>query len=166
MIGYHARPGSQFLLFGWLVGLPAVMVEPIFLFHHYCIASRLWGFWLGLVSPPSPHHCSRLEHRLGCNTSWSTALKRIRTGRDWARQCYEDGLGRVKVCRHVGIWSRADWPERTHSCSHRKKITPWPQSASELYRPSDRRLSAKSVPSFLGKRVPRDQRDGSPTAVL
>ena len=31
MIGYHARPGRQLLLFGWLVGLPAVMVETIFL---------------------------------------------------------------------------------------------------------------------------------------
>jgi hypothetical protein len=27
-------------------------------------------------------------------------------------------------------------------------IIPWPKSASELYRPSDRRLSAKSVPTF------------------
>jgi hypothetical protein len=31
MIGYHARPGRQLLLFGWLVGLPAVMVETILL---------------------------------------------------------------------------------------------------------------------------------------
>jgi hypothetical protein len=29
------------------------------------------------------------------------------------------------------------------------KKTPWPQSASELYRPRDRRLSAKLVPIFL-----------------
>jgi hypothetical protein len=28
--------------------------------------------------------------------------------------------------------------------------TPWPQSASELYRPSDRRLSAKLVRTFCG----------------
>jgi hypothetical protein len=28
------------------------------------------------------------------------------------------------------------------------KQTPWPKSASELYRPSDRRLSAKLVPTF------------------
>jgi hypothetical protein len=28
------------------------------------------------------------------------------------------------------------------------KKTPWPESASELYRPSDRRLSAKLVPTF------------------
>jgi hypothetical protein len=28
------------------------------------------------------------------------------------------------------------------------KQTPWPQAESELYRPSDRRLSAKLVPTF------------------
>jgi hypothetical protein len=30
----------------------------------------------------------------------------------------------------------------------RKKKTPWSESASELYRPSDRRLSAKWLPTF------------------
>jgi hypothetical protein len=38
--------------------------------------------------------------------------------------------------------------------------TPWPQSASELYRPNDRRLLAKLMPTFAD-RVPRGQRDGS-----
>jgi hypothetical protein len=32
-----------------------------------------------------------------------------------------------------------------------KKI-PWPESASELYRPSDNRLSAKLVPTFTHRR--------------
>jgi hypothetical protein len=31
---------------------------------------------------------------------------------------------------------------------HDKKQTPWPDSASEVYRPSDRRLSVKLVPTF------------------
>jgi hypothetical protein len=31
------------------------------------------------------------------------------------------------------------------------KQTPWPESASELYRPSDRRLSAKRLPTFADK---------------
>jgi hypothetical protein len=31
------------------------------------------------------------------------------------------------------------------------KQTPWPESASELYRPSDRRLSAKLVPTFADR---------------
>jgi hypothetical protein len=28
-------------------------------------------------------------------------------------------------------------------------LTPWPESESELYRPSDRRFSAKTVPTFM-----------------
>jgi hypothetical protein len=34
------------------------------------------------------------------------------------------------------------------SIDETKNWTPWPQSASELYRPSDRRLLAKLVPTF------------------
>jgi hypothetical protein len=45
-------------------------------------------------------------------------------------------------------------------------ITPWPESTSELYRPSDRRLSAKLVPTFADSEVSRSQRSGSPTAVI
>jgi hypothetical protein len=30
-------------------------------------------------------------------------------------------------------------------------ITPWPESASKLYQPSDRRLSAKLVPTFVNR---------------
>jgi hypothetical protein len=40
------------------------------------------------------------------------------------------------------------------------------ESASELYRPNDRRLSAKSFPTFAYRGVSRSQRDGSPTAVI
>jgi hypothetical protein len=32
-----------------------------------------------------------------------------------------------------------------------KKKTPWCESASEIYRPSDRRLSAKSLPTFADR---------------
>jgi hypothetical protein len=35
-------------------------------------------------------------------------------------------------------------------CSH-NKLTPWPYSVSELYRPSDRRLSAKVVSTFADR---------------
>jgi hypothetical protein len=38
-----------------------------------------------------------------------------------------------------------------------KKLTPWPESAIELYRPSDRRLSAKLVPTFVVSRGQRDE---------
>jgi hypothetical protein len=40
--------------------------------------------------------------------------------------------------------------------------TPWSESASELYRPSDRRLSAKLMSTFADREVSRSQRDGSP----
>jgi hypothetical protein len=39
--------------------------------------------------------------------------------------------------------------------------TPWPQSASELYRPSSRPLSAKLVPTFADRGVPRVHLGGS-----
>jgi hypothetical protein len=34
---------------------------------------------------------------------------------------------------------------------NKKKKTPWSESASELYRPSDRRLSAKCLPTFADR---------------
>jgi hypothetical protein len=43
------------------------------------------------------------------------------------------------------------------------KQSPWPKSASELYRPSGRRLSATSVPTFADRGVSRSQRGGSLT---
>jgi hypothetical protein len=42
----------------------------------------------------------------------------------------------------------------------------WPESASELYRPSDRRILAKLVPNFADIGVSRGQRGGSPTAIF
>jgi hypothetical protein len=38
---------------------------------------------------------------------------------------------------------------RSPESDYRKKHTPWPESASELYRPSDRCFSAKSLPTLL-----------------
>jgi hypothetical protein len=35
---------------------------------------------------------------------------------------------------------------------YKTKQTPWPESASELYRPSDRRLSAKLLQTFADRR--------------
>jgi hypothetical protein len=36
--------------------------------------------------------------------------------------------------------------------TNKTKLTPWSGSANELYRPSDRRLSAKLVPTFADRR--------------
>ena len=41
-------------------------------------------------------------------------------------------------------------------------LSPWPYSASELYRQSGRRRSAKLVPAFADRGVSRGQRNGSP----
>jgi hypothetical protein len=46
------------------------------------------------------------------------------------------------------------------------KKMPWPESARELYGPSDRPLSAKLVPTFANRGVSRSQSGGSPTAVF
>ena len=47
-----------------------------------------------------------------------------------------------------------------------KTQTPWPQSASELYRQSGRRPSAKLVPTFTDRGVSRGQRNGSPRPLI
>jgi hypothetical protein len=47
-----------------------------------------------------------------------------------------------------------------------KKQTPWPQSASELYQPSNRRLSAKLVRTFADRGLSRSQGGISPAAIL
>jgi hypothetical protein len=44
--------------------------------------------------------------------------------------------------------------------SVQKNETPWPESANELYRPSDLRLSAKLVRTFADREVLRGQHDG------
>jgi hypothetical protein len=45
-------------------------------------------------------------------------------------------------------------------------LTPWLSSASELYRPGDRRLSAKIMPTFADRGVSHGQCGGSPTAIV
>jgi hypothetical protein len=45
--------------------------------------------------------------------------------------------------------------DRRDEQTNKQKQTPWSEPASELYRPSDRRMLAKSVPTFAdgGRRV-------------
>jgi hypothetical protein len=54
----------------------------------------------------------------------------------------------------------------THKKNIKNKQPQWPESASELYRPSDHRLLARLVPTFEDRRVSRSQRGESPTAVI
>jgi hypothetical protein len=46
--------------------------------------------------------------------------------------------------------TKAEYHERTKNKTKKKTQTPWSESASELYRLSDRRLSASLVPIFAG----------------
>jgi hypothetical protein len=61
-----------------------------------------------------------------------------------------DGTWRIKVneeldnlIEHKNIGNVERTPE--------ERETPWPESASKLYRPSDRCLSAKLVPTFVSR---------------
>jgi hypothetical protein len=52
----------------------------------------------------------------------------------------------------IFIYLNSKWVFIWWQWYYNKKETPWPKSASELYRPSDRRLLAKLVQTF-GDRV-------------
>jgi hypothetical protein len=54
--------------------------------------------------------------------------------------------GNTQVCRNALSIRISFFPD-----CHINKQTPWPESASTLYRPSDHRLSAKLVPIFADK---------------
>jgi hypothetical protein len=50
----------------------------------------------------------------------------------------------------MGGWGKLH-NEEIHNSYSSNKQTPWSDSASELYRPSDRRLSVKWLPTFADK---------------
>jgi hypothetical protein len=54
--------------------------------------------------------------------------------------------------KHICSYEQLLWQYCVYSasCTYKKK-TPWSESASEPYRPSDRRLSAKWLPTFADK---------------
>jgi hypothetical protein len=52
------------------------------------------------------------------------------------------------------LWLTNCWDEKRYQWKTNEK-TPWPESASELYRPSDHRLLAKIVPTFAARAVSR-----------
>jgi hypothetical protein len=54
------------------------------------------------------------------------------------------------------IQSYVTWATDKQTNKQTNKQTPWPEFASELYRPSYRRLSAKLVPTFADRKMSRD----------
>jgi hypothetical protein len=63
------------------------------------------------------------------------------------------------------IWSSHSSAYIPEDIKQIKKQTLWPESSSELYWPSDRRLLAKLLPTFADKGVSRSPRR-IPTAVI
>jgi hypothetical protein len=49
----------------------------------------------------------------------------------------------IYVSKEIGLEVNTEGTKHMLLSRHLKKKTPWSESASELYRPSDRRLSAK-----------------------
>jgi hypothetical protein len=73
--------------------------------------------------------------------------------------------GSVKVNQLHEVKTGETQGYRTHEEQYIKKNIPWPQSASELYRSSDRSLSAKLVTAFVDRRC-RVFKRRIPTAVI
>jgi hypothetical protein len=52
----------------------------------------------------------------------------------------------VNVCVYICIYRVC-----VYAITQTKKQTPWPESVSELYRPSDRSMSAKLISTFVDR---------------
>jgi hypothetical protein len=64
--------------------------------------------------------------------------------------CLDRNLLLIDNEKHLLVWQHPQTGRKTPKfvCLCRRKKTPWSQSASKLYRPSDRLLSAKWLPTF------------------
>jgi hypothetical protein len=61
---------------------------------------------------------------------------------------YEWTHNQAQTCRLYKVFAYGSY---VHHKYYHTKLTPWSESASELYRPSDRRLSANLVPTFVDR---------------
>jgi hypothetical protein len=102
-------------------------------------------------------------------TLW-IGLIRLRIQHTVTYRCNNSTSGSIKGCPDLTyvIWHIVNTSVSTgtsywiqHADEHDAKFLPWPKSASELYRQSDSRLSAKLVPTFADRGVSRGQRGGS-----
>jgi hypothetical protein len=68
-------------------------------------------------------------------------------------QLYPQALGSLFVASYDSLGNGGGILTRLHigMWYNMFKKNPWPESASELYPPSDRRLSAKLVPTFADR---------------
>jgi hypothetical protein len=117
----------------------------VYTFHFTkCLYSESLAFWNLCIARNSKtsRHCICLQlqltgakHRLCWVRHLQQVTSRLSVGNQ--TQVFSSTAVRVEVDT---TW----FPKR-------KNWTPWPESASELYRPSDRRLSAKSVSTFMDR---------------
>jgi hypothetical protein len=105
---------------------------------------RYLSFWFTSSGeePPSTNYKTKLcEVKLSypCNRTWRPIRLRDVEDPTYSRQS-----------AHRWRWSCQPY-QPTILYSPPPKKTPWPESASELHRPSDRRLSAKWLPIFADR---------------
>jgi hypothetical protein len=113
--------------------------------------------------PPGSIKCwdtVRWQFSISYSRSWDNAAEVSRPVSQylWSK-CWQ-----LLVLRHqpyrsawwIDTWllalNKRMYAEQACMCLLCSKCTPWPDSASELYRRSDRRLSAKLVPTFADRR--------------
>jgi hypothetical protein len=78
-------------------------------------------------------------------------------------------IGTVKWCREKQTSKWYFYFEMLYKYtlfSVKTKQTPWLESVSKLYRPSNHRLLSKLVPTFVDRGMSRSQGDGSPMAII
>jgi hypothetical protein len=110
-------------------------------------------FWL--LWDPALTSFILYQHPVPYNTHSSSSGQSRATRKSTYQTCFEMELN------FPGLARTAFLPAHVQTqCSSRRtaqspvraiKKTPWPESTSELYRPSDRRLSAKWLPAFADK---------------
>jgi hypothetical protein len=118
------------------------------------------SFWVHIYS----HADTELPMQLALTTTLRT-LKRLIGGRGNFPQQKDSKLRRtVTSCMYI-IPTYA-WALLFILSTYSRKQTPWRESTSELYQPSDRSVSSKLLPTFADRGVSCSQRGGSPMAVF
>jgi hypothetical protein len=96
-----------------------------------------------------------------CRSIWTdkTLPQWVQNGRMSVHECSASGFWDLP---ELGVWAKRNFAKKvrltTSSCVRpsppppkKKKHSPRPEFANKLYRPSDRRLSAKVVPTFTDR---------------
>jgi hypothetical protein len=90
-------------------------------------------------------HYNSATSRALLQSIWNRAIRSNNFGRDAEFDSDSCSVARCKLTKKLEVMWNSKWS------SHVKKKTPWSESASELYRPSDRRFSAKWLPTFANR---------------